>query len=194
MKVFREGFGIYLESIAIADAQSVALEANDKSIADSIAAAGSFPNPYTLENAMSFIQAALKASMDGREFHFAVKRSDNGELVGVCGITNIDNVSLKAEIGFWIGKRHWHNGYGKQAASLLLEAAFKRLNLHRVYATAFTSNNASMRILQSIGLTAEGILREDSKVIDANGKIYADTEVFGILSREYVPIGARFEQ
>ncbi|MEM0149603.1 MAG: GNAT family N-acetyltransferase [Candidatus Micrarchaeaceae archaeon] len=193
MKVLQEGFGIYLESIAIEDAQSVALEANDKGIADSIAEIGSFPYPYTLENAVSFIQGALAASMEGREFHFAVKTVADGTLVGACGIKNINSASLNAEIGYWIGRRHWRKGYGKQAASLLLEIAFKRLGLHRAYATVLAFNEGSIRILKAIGMTKEGVLREDSRIMDANGRIFADSEVFGILSGEYKPIGARFE-
>ena len=175
------------------DAESIAIQANDKDIASSIAFMGSFPYPYTLENAVSFVQNALNASAAGREFHFAIKRVEDSSLVGVCGITNIDTINMKAEIGYWVGKNYWGNGYGKQAANLLLEIAFERLGLNRVYAGTFDFNERSIHILQGIGFTKEGVQRKNARIeSDANGG-FADDVLFGILRNEYRPLGARFD-
>lgn len=194
MKVSFEGFGIYLESVSMEDSESIAAEANDSGIADSIAELGSFPNPYMINDAVSFVQNALKASMDGIEFHFAVKRQNDGKLVGVCGIKNIDNVSRKAEIGYWIGRKYWGNGYAKQAARLLLEIAFVRLDLERAYASTFAYNERSIGVLISIGMALEGTLRSNSMSAVEGSARLVDDKVFGILKSEYSHIGARFEQ
>ncbi|MCL5122726.1 MAG: GNAT family N-acetyltransferase [Candidatus Marsarchaeota archaeon] len=193
MKVSYGGFRIYLESISMQDAESIAIQANDKDIASSIAFMGSFPYPYTLENAVSFVQNAIGASAAGREFHFAIKKVDDSSLVGVCGITNIDTINMKAEIGYWVGKNYWGNGYGKQAANLMLETAFEKLGLNRVYAGAFGFNERSIRILQGVGFTKEGVKRKNSRVEGGANGGFADDVIFGILRNEYKPLGARFD-
>ncbi|MGC8538056.1 MAG: GNAT family N-acetyltransferase [Candidatus Micrarchaeia archaeon] len=192
MKVSYNGFSVYLESVSMHDVEGIALQANDKDIATNIAFMGSFPYPYTLENAVSFVQNAINASVVGKEFHFAIKRVEDSSLVGVCGITNIDMVNMKAEIGYWVGKRYWGNGYGKQAANLLLEIAFERLGLNRVYAGAFDFNERSMHILQDIGFTKEGVRRKNSRIGSGVNGSFADDVLFGILKNEYKPLGAKF--
>jgi len=193
VKIFHAGFDIYLESIAIDDAESLALEANSREIAESIAAVGSFPSPYLIENAVSFIQNAMKAALEGREFHFAIKSMADKSLVGVCGITNVDNVSMKAEIGYWVGKTHWGNGYGKQAASLLLEIAFEKLGLNRVYATVLSFNERSIKLLQSVGFVKEGVLRDSTKAALTASAAFTDDLMFGLLRKDYKPLGAKFD-
>ncbi len=132
--------------------------------------------------------------MDGREFHFAVKRQADGKLVGVCGISNVDRVSLKAEIGYWIGKDYWGNGYAKQAARLLLSVAFERLGLSRVYASTFTSNERSIGVLKSTGFIHEGTLRKNSMTRPGGADRLVDDEIFGLLRDECQRIEAKFEQ
>ena len=104
--------------------------------------------------------------------------------------TTIGNIGLmfnlphdNAEMGYWIGKPYWNQGYGTEAAGAVIRYAFEELGLNRVYATHFTRNPASGRILQKIGMIHEGRLRQQVKKWDA----YEDLDHYGILKSEYKP-------
>ena len=86
-----------------------------------------------------------------------------------------------AEMGYWIGKPYWNQGYGTEAAGGILQYAFEQLDLNRVYAAHFRRNPASGRIMQKIGMTYEGCLRQHIKKWDS----FEDMEYYGILRSEY---------
>ena len=87
-----------------------------------------------------------------------------------------------AEMGYWIGKPYWNRGYGTEAAGGVLRYAFEQLGLNRVYAAHFRRNPASGRIMQKIGMTYEGCLRQHIKKWDT----FEDMEYYGILRSEYL--------
>ena len=59
--------------------------------------------------------------------------------------------------------------------------AFETLGLNRVYAAHFKRNPASGRIMQKIGMTHEGSLRQHVR----KWGNYEDMEYYGILKSEY---------
>ena len=73
-------------------------------------------------------------------------------------------------------------GYGTEVVRLLLDFAFKDLNLHRVYLHVFSTNTAVIRVYEKVGFVREGLLRKAAHI---NGA-YVDVLVMGILREEYV--------
>lgn len=59
------------------------------------------------------------------------------------------------EIGWRLKQRFWGNGYGTEGAIALKARAASELGAHRLYATAMSENQASIRIMQKIGLNLE---------------------------------------
>ena len=56
-------------------------------------------------------------------------------------------------VGYWIDKAYWGRGIASRALNLLLEEVTRR----PLYATAATSNGASLRVLQKCGFVIEQI-------------------------------------
>jgi RimJ/RimL family protein N-acetyltransferase len=52
---------------------------------------------------------------------------------------------------------YWGRGYATEAARAIVDFAFGELGLNRVFAYHFTSNPASGRVLQNIGMRLEGL-------------------------------------
>jgi RimJ/RimL family protein N-acetyltransferase len=69
------------------------------------------PHPYSLIDADNWI-----ASIGSDEFVRAVER--DGQLIGAVGY--IERDAEQAEIGYWIGKPWWGNGYATEAARTLV--------------------------------------------------------------------------
>jgi RimJ/RimL family protein N-acetyltransferase len=76
----------------------------------------------------------------------------------------------------------WGQGHATEAAAALLTWAFEELPLNRVQAELDTRNTGSRRVLEKLGFTHEGTLREDC-VVDG---VVSDSFVYGLLRRDWV--------
>ena len=56
-----------------------------------------------------------------------------------------------AELGYWIAEEYWGNGYAVEASEILIEHAFRDLNVKTIFATYKTENNKSKRVLEKLG-------------------------------------------
>lgn len=103
------------------------------------------------------------------------------ERVGMASLTMEDGAVQTAELGYWIAPAHHEEGYGSAAARLLTEYGFEQRGRHRIQAYVFEFNDASQGLLESIGYTREGRLRE-AAFIDGE---YQDVYWYGMLASEY---------
>lgn len=156
MEVRAEGFRVLIRTLLLDDSTAIAGNANDREICLNIVGpGGAFPYPYTLADAMSFIENSSNAALSGTMFNFAVCLEGTGELIGACGVSAIDHAAKRCEIGYWIGRRHWGNGLGKEAVRLLLHFAFAVLGMGLAYARVLRSNARSVMLLRSLGFAEE---------------------------------------
>ena len=105
------------------------------------------PHPYSLVDADQWI-----ASIGSDEFVRAVEHE--GELIGAVGYIERDRE--QAEIGYWIGKPWWGQGYGTEAASALVDYCFKEVGFKRLTCGHFVDNPASARIIAKLGFRRVG--------------------------------------
>lgn len=105
----------------------------------------------------------------------------DGEVVGTCTLADLDPINRRAELGFALGRGHWGKGYMAEALPVLLDFAFGRLGLHRVFADVDPRNSPSIRALQRLGFRREGLLREHYLVAGEP----QDGVVFGLLRSEW---------
>jgi len=89
----------------------------------------------------------------------------------------------RAELGYWIGRPWWGNGFATEAARAVVGQAFAGLGLARVFAHHFVSNPASGRVMQKIGMRQEGVLRRH---VIKWGRC-EDLVVYGILPDDVTP-------
>jgi RimJ/RimL family protein N-acetyltransferase len=115
----------------------------------------------------------------GEEFHLGIIL-DN-ELIGLCGLASIDSANKKAELGYWIGKNYWGNGYGKEAVRLMAHFCFSELKLNKIYAKVLTNNERSIKLLGKLGFCNEGKSREDIYHMGS----FLDDYTFSLLKIDY---------
>lgn len=92
---------------------------------------------------------------------FAIRLVDGDRLIGTCQLLGIHPVHSNAELQIRIGEADARGqGHGSEAVRLLLDFAFRDLNLHRVYLNVFASNAAAIRAYEKAGFVQEGVARE----------------------------------
>lgn len=114
------------------------------------------PQPFVSFDARTLIRAAWRRLATGRGFDLAVVRRDRpDEPVGGVGIGLFED-GARAELGFWVGRDHWGQGYAGEAAGRLVSFASDSLGVARFTATAAADNAASIRVLEKLGFTESG--------------------------------------
>jgi RimJ/RimL family protein N-acetyltransferase len=131
--------------------------------------------------AASFLEACRTMADAGTGARLAVDRREGGDFIGWCALTRWNPTYRSASLGYCFGEAAWGHGYATEVADALLGWAFSTLDLNRVQAETDTRNLASARVLEKLGFTREGTLREDCIV---NGDV-SDSWVFGLLRREW---------
>lgn len=156
------------------DAADLQRLAGDRAIADTTL---SIPHPYTLDHALAWIGTQRREAVRRRSTNFAVRLSSGASLVGSVGLRDIDPEHLQAELGFWIGREWWGNGYATEAAREVVRFGFEELGLNRIYAHHMVRNPAAGQVLQRIGMQQEGVLRERVR----KWGVYEDVVMYAIL-------------
>ncbi len=118
----------------------------------------------TLGDAQSLIRSLGKRDpgAPGAWFQFAVALASDGVLIGDCALRCGRGTPHVAELGFSFGRAHQGKGYAGEAVALLLDYAFDRLALHRVFAITDERNLPARALLEKLGLRKEGEFREAS--------------------------------
>lgn len=147
---------LLLRPFALTDAAEVQRLAGAREVAATTAA---IPHPYDLSLAESWISSHPAALADGTNVVFAITQARSGALLGAIGLS-VASEHSRAELGYWIGLPYWRNGYCTEAADAMLRYAFEELGLRRVFARHFAVNPASGRVMQKIGMTREGVMRQ----------------------------------
>jgi ribosomal-protein-alanine N-acetyltransferase len=84
-----------------------------------------------------------------------------------------------------VAKEHWNRGYCTEAARTLITYGFSSLGLNRIQAMHFPRNPASGRVMQKLGMTREGQLRQ----YVCNRGTFEDLMLHSILRREFEGTG-----
>ena len=105
-----------------------------------------------------------------------------GMPVGTAFLKSIDSRSHKAEFGIFIGEASARGqGFGGEAARLILSYGFRALGLNRIYLTVFSDNFAAIASYRYAGFMVEGVLRQDFRRNDA----YIDVTIMSILREDW---------
>jgi len=110
------------------------------------------PWPYTEADARSF--AALPH--DPRYPNCLIVRPHGAEVIGGIGLARHED---GAELGYWIARQHWGQGYATESARAMLTLA-RVIGHRRVVAHHFIDNPASGRVLARLGFKPTGRIVE----------------------------------
>lgn len=174
---------LILRPFDYADANEIMRLAGAYEIADTTS---NIPHPYEEGMAEKWISGHQEIFDTDKGVNFAITRKADGVLIGSMSLMGMKK-GHQAELGYWIGKPYWGEGYCTEAARAVLRYAFSELALMRVFASHFARNPASGRVMQKIGMQHEGCRRQHVMKWDKA----EDLELYGILRSEWEMLYAK---
>jgi len=114
--------------------------------------------PSTKESLLDFIR---KTSGSRENIIFAIVAKETGKHIGNIKLGNINWIHRHGELGILIGdKKSWGKGHGTDACKLLVQYAFEKLNLRKVWLAVFSNNPSAIQVYKKLGFEQEGQLKE----------------------------------
>ncbi len=119
---------------------------------------------------------------DKNSMVFAILALPERQLIGNCGLHNLDWKNRSAVFGIIIGeKTFWNKGYGTDATRTLLRFAFEQLGLNRVELEVYAFNPRAARAYEKAGFRRDGVRRA---ALYRDGKFH-DIYLMGILREDW---------
>jgi len=132
-----------------------------------------FPHPYTYDDAIYWVDMNLKLEIP---LSFAIVIDD--EPIGCIGLLHgVDIHKKNMELGYWLSEEYWGGGITTEAVLWLVDFAFANFQVTRLWASVFSSNKASERVLIKSGFLHEATLK---KAIFKNNQ-YHDEFIYSIV-------------
>jgi ribosomal-protein-alanine N-acetyltransferase len=95
-----------------------------------------------------------------------IERKGDGARVGQAGLLRCEiDGSPEIEIGWWLAKAAWGNGYATEAALALRDFAFGELRLDRLSVVLYAENVKSVAVAERIGGRYQGTARYHDRMV-----------------------------
>lgn len=160
--LFREGDTVELRTIECEDATFITELLNDPRVRTDTAKVGP---KYASE-----VREWIESLGEGADADFII--CVDGDRVGVISLSSPNEAWGTTEAGYSLTPSEWGNGFATDALKEVCEYAFDERRLNKVYATTFASNDASIRVLETVGFTREGVFRKEGFVDGEHVDVY----------------------
>ena len=119
--------------------------------------------PPTVIAIAAMVDACLRdqTKQPRTDYFMAAVDKYSGNLIGEAILHVRSGRWKQGEIGWGVSPDHTGQGLATEIGKAMLQLAFKKLALHRVYAQCRVENRPSRRVMAKLGMREEGILREN---------------------------------
>lgn len=167
---------LVLRPFALSDAADVQRLAGDFEVATTTL---TIPHPYEDGVAETWIGTHAERWASARHLTLAITTAADG-LVGAVGLQQ-RSPHRRAELGYWIAREFWGRGYATEAAAAVVAYGFRTLGLNKIDAHYLARNGASGRVMEKVGMTLEGTLRQHI----VKWEEPEDVVMYGILASDF---------
>ena len=83
----------------------------------------------------------------------------DGTFIGWCGLKYFLETD-EVDLGYRLKRSFWGKGFATEASKVCLDYGFNNLNLKRIIGKAMPENIGSIKVMQKLGMTFRGYLRD----------------------------------
>lgn len=129
------------------------------------------PHPYKSDMAVAWISMHESWRENRKQLVYAISLDSCGSVIGAIGLSAFEEDSAglgywTAELGYWIGKPYWGNGYCTEATQALFAYAQSELDLCTIIARHIEGNDASGQVMLNAGMQ----FQKSESALDRDGK------------------------
>jgi RimJ/RimL family protein N-acetyltransferase len=138
--------------------------------------------PEKLSDVEEFIgKVAKQLDEPDSWFQLVIIEQGSGLVIGDLGIHFCGDENKQAELGCTLNREFWRKGYATEAMKKAIDFLFNDLDKHRVFASIYPENSASIGLVERMGFRKEAHFVQ-SLYID--GK-WVDDMVYALLRSEW---------
>jgi len=145
--------GFALKPLSLEDVGHIMTWVNDPEVVKNLQ---HFTKIYTREDEETYVNKILASKND---FVFSI--FDGDIYIGQCGIHQIAWENKLGRVSINIKREHWNKGYGQQVLSMLVEYAFAKLGLHKIWLMHWKENKKAAHLYKKLGFRKEGLLKDE---------------------------------
>ncbi|MBR2861020.1 MAG: GNAT family N-acetyltransferase [Clostridia bacterium] len=130
-----------------ADAESLYFCAKDTDVGTP----AGWPAHKSIEESLNIINTVFNSPTC-----FAICKKEDNVAIGSIEIKSGDRTDMtersdECELGFWLGKSFWGNGFMPEAVNVILSYCFDSLNMSTVWCGYYDGNHKSKRVQEKVG-------------------------------------------
>ena len=146
-----------------------------------VARTSSWDAHRTLGEARAFLERTLRGYERGERSIWAMEHLADGRMIGTIGLYEVTAQHSRAVLAYALARPAWNCGFTTEAARRVINYGFENLNLNRIEGFCLPQNGASRRVMDKVGMSFEGILRERMWLKGA----FRDLAFYSILKAEW---------
>jgi RimJ/RimL family protein N-acetyltransferase len=146
---------LVLRRLSIEDAEFILALLNEPSFVQFIGDKG----VRTMDDAREYILQGPICSYERFGFGlYLTTLKESGVPIGICGLLKRESLG-DVDVGFAFLPQFWSKGYALESASAVMAYGRSRFGLKRIVAVTDPDNQASIRVLEKLGLEFEKMVR-----------------------------------
>ena len=114
-------------------------------------------------------------------YQWAIELRSLGEVIGAISVVEWQPDADAPELGWCLGRRWWGRGLMPEAGRAVVRFLFEEVGVKRITARYDIENPKSGRVMEKLGMSYEGTLRQHGK----NNRGIVDEVCYGILRSEF---------
>ncbi|MBQ0931491.1 GNAT family N-acetyltransferase [Ideonella sp. 4Y16] len=137
----------------------------------------------SLDDAQAWLARMRSLEAAGGTRQLVMARRADGLAIGTVLLFKHDPASARLELGYVLARSHWRQGLAREALAAVIRQVFGPMGQRRIEAEVNPDNTASNALLQALGFTLEGRLRQR---YTGKGRSY-DIHLWGLLASDPRP-------
>jgi len=170
------GENIYLRALEPEDLAFIYKLENNESMWD----VANTQTPYSRFLIRQYLENAHQDIYEAKQLRLAICKTGSFDAVGLIDLFDFDPVNSRAGVGIIVeDTTHRKKGYGSEALALVINYAFKKLQIHQLYANIDLANVASTALFTNFGFELIGIKKDWIK----RNNVYVDEALYQLVNK-----------
>lgn len=168
---------LQLRRLTLQDAHDVFSYASDPEVTKYLM----WPPHESIDDSLTFIASAIDLYKKRQPGPWGIVLKETRMIIGTCDYIHWWPGHKRAEIGYALSQQYWGRGLMTEAVREMIAYGFREKGLNRIQAMCEIPNIGSARVMEKVGMTDEGVLRQ---YMIQRGK-FRDMKIYAILKKDF---------